>query len=277
MGSMTRTLLLPLAVFSLALTSACDKGDAKPEGDAKADKSDDKAEAKPDTKKAGDDSKQAAGPEGGEAGAAPGDAKHFDVDADKSGMLARNAAVLSSTDATSGDEALRGHLAGLSHHDANSSSDESLCKHIINLRVAENQPEGDVDSCVTHFEHQVVVLGPEVFAQMAQCVLDAKSVKDVEICEAAEKEAEELLHDKHHGDGLSKEVCEGAQTKFEELSVADAGDHGEFIAELLKEIRDDSVQACIDQGTQAEVDCLMKAKDMEALSACEGHEAAGEG
>ena len=263
---MHRQLIASLvAVFALSL-AACDKGAAKSDDKktddkkAEADKADDK---KAETKKAGD--AEPAGPEG-EAAVKE---VHFDVSADKSGAIARTAAVLETTELTSEDTALREHLAGLSHHAENISSDETLCKHIMELRKAAEQPEGTLESCVIHFEHEVVILGPEVFAQMAQCVMDAKSAAEIDACEAAEKEAEQLLHEQKHGDGLSEEVCTNLFNKFEELSMTDAGDHGDAIKEALEVVREDSVKACVDQGTQAEVDCAMKAANMDVLTECQ--------
>lgn len=244
--------LVPITVLAVSLVSACDKGksDDKQTGDKEvAKKEDAKKEAKPEDAK----------PE----------AKHFDVGVDKSGTLARTAAVLETTDATAEYSELRGHLAGVSHHAEALTSDETLCQHIAELRKAESQPEGTIESCVTHFEHQVVVLGPEVFAQMAQCIKDAKSVADIEVCEAAEKEAEAALHAATHGDGLSREVCDAMVDKFTELAVADAVGYGNVVKKVLDEVRADSVQSCLDHGTKAEVDCIEKAKVLADLDGCQ--------
>lgn len=253
---MLRRSLVPIAMFSLVfLSGACDK--EKTADPAKADKKAEVAEVE-------------AKPEEAKPEPATPEAKHFDIEADKSGMLARTAAVLETTDATAEDAALRGHLANLSHHAEALSSDQTLCNHIAALRKAEDQPEGQLDSCIIHFEHEIVILGPEVFAQMAQCVMDAKSVADIEVCEAAEKEAETRLHEKHHGDGLSEETCEKAFVKFEVLAMDDAGEHGELVKEILEEVKPDVLLACLDQGTNVEVDCTMKATNMDELNSCEG-------
>ncbi|PRP99668.1 hypothetical protein [Enhygromyxa salina] len=145
-----------------------------------------------------------------------------------------------------------------------------MCKHIAALRTAENQPEGQFESCVVHFEHEIVSLGCEVFAQMAQCVMDAKSVADIEVCEAAEKEAELLLHEQHHADGLSEETCEAAFAKFSLLALEEAAEHAELVKEVLEEVKADVMTSCVDQGTNAEVECTMKAKDMDELNSCQG-------
>jgi hypothetical protein len=254
---MLRRPLVPTIILAISLVAACDKGksDDKKSGDkATAKKEDDKKEVKPEQAKP-----EEVKPE----------AKHFDVSADKSGTLARTAAVLETTDATSEDAALREHLAGISHHAEAMTSDEAMCTHIAELRKAEGQPEGQLESCVIHFEHEIVVLGPEVFAQMAQCVMDAKSVADIEVCEAAEKEAEQLIHEAKHGDSLSEEVCNSMVDKFAELAVADAGEHAELVKGVLADVKADSVQACIEHGSQAEVDCVEKAKVLGDLDSCQ--------
>jgi hypothetical protein len=244
--------LVPVTILAVSLVTACDKGktDEKKTDDKQAAKKEDakKEEAKPEVK-----------PE----------AKHFDISVDKSGALARTAAVLETTDATAEVTELRSHLAAVSHHAEALTSDETLCKHMAELRKAEGQPEGTLDSCVTHFEHQVVVLGPDVFVQMAQCIKDAKSVADIDVCEAAEKEAEAALRAAKHGDGLDREACEAMVDKFTELAVADAVGYGDVVKKVLEEVRADSIDACLDHGTKAEVECLEKAKVLGDLDACQ--------
>lgn len=253
---MLRPRLLPIIVLAVSLVAACDKG-----------KSDNKSGDKEAAKK--EDAKKETKPEEAKPEPATPEAKHFDISVDKSGTLARTAAVLETTNATSEDAALREHLAGISHHAEAVTSDETLCQHIAELRKAEDQPEGTLESCVIHFEHEIVVLGPEVFAQMAQCVMDAKSVADIEVCEAAEKEAEQLLHEAKHGDSLSQEICETMVDKFTELTIADAGEHAELVKGILADVRADSVQACVEHGSQAEVDCVDKAKVLGDLDSCQ--------
>lgn len=256
---------VPLLVicFALGFAGGCDKG--KPEADkAAVDKAavDKAAPAKADAAK--EDSKKA-GPEPEPAIQA---AKQFDISADKSGALARNAALLMTTDQTSEDTALRGHLAGLSHHADRLSSDETLCAHVIGLRQAAGVPPGDLASCVTHFGHEVVILGPEVFAQMAQCVKDAKDLAELDRCEAAASEAEALLHAQERGDSLSPELCEQMFGQFQKLAMDDAGEHAELIKTILDDAKPDLMTACADYGSQAEADCALAAATMEELTAC---------
>lgn len=246
-----------ITALVVGIAGGCDK--AKPED--KAAKAPDKPAAKGEEKPEAKAAKQADPP--------PKEAKHFDVSADKSGVLARTAAVLETTDATIGDTALREHLAELSHHAEAISSDETLCKHIIELRKGAGQPEGEMESCVVHFEHEIVILGPEVFSQVAQCIMAAQDTGDLDICEAAEKEAVLLVHANKRGDNLSAEVCEKLFGQFEKLAMEDAGEHGEFIKGVLEEVKPDVMTACAEQGTQVEVDCAMKATNMEQLGHCQ--------
>jgi hypothetical protein len=251
-----RSLVLITALV-VGIAGGCDK--TKPED--KAGKTEDKAASKAQDKAVEADDKQADPP--------PKEAKHFDVNADKSGVLARTAAVLETTDATLGDTALREHLAELSHHAEAISSDEILCKHVIELRKSAGQPEGDLQSCVVHFEHEIVILGPEVFSQVAQCIMAAQDAGDLDICEAAEKEAVLLVHQHKKGDNLSPELCEQLFVQFEKLAVADAAEHAEFVRGVLEDVKPDVLMACAEQGTQAEYDCAMKATNMEELGHCQ--------
>ncbi len=247
-----------ITALVVCFAGACDKksDDGAAKGEAKADKPD---------KADGEDAKA---PEDKPEAEAEKSAKQFDVKADKSGVLARTSAVLMTTDETAGDTALRGDLAELSHHAENISSDETLCKHTAELRKAAGEPEGDLQSCVIHLEHQIVILGPEVYAQMAQCIKDAKDTGDLVVCDAAEKQAVIEIHENKRGDGLSAEVCEELFAKFEKLAMDDAGEHAEFVKGVLEEVKPDVMTSCQEQGRQEEADCVAKAADMDELSAC---------
>ena len=229
--------LWPLAALSLLL--ACDGGD-KSKGDTK------KADAKKaDAKKA--DAKT------------PAAEKHFDVTKDTSGVLARSAAALEATDAFD-DENLR----DISHHAEKLPSYETVCKHEAGIKG-----EGfDEPACIKAMEHHMVQIGPEIYEQLADCILAAKTSEEIDACDAAEAEAEKLLHEKPHGDGLSKEVCDELFTHFETLAMDDATDHAELVKEILEEVRADVLVTCMEQGTQAEIDCAMKAKAMPELKEC---------
>lgn len=227
-----------------------------------------KADAKADAKVEPTDrtSKTAEKPETKSADTPADDALHFDISKDRSGVLARAASTLETTDRLAADAPLREHLAELSHHAERGPSNEALCKHMATIQ-GDDAPA--TEACAKAVEHQRVKLGPEVFAEMAQCVTDAKSTDDLARCETAEKEAEELLHANKHGDGVDEKTCEDLFVHFSKLAMADAGDHANLVEEVLEEVRADVLEACTDHGTKAEVACAMEATDMKTLGECE--------
>ena len=246
---MTRTQLCSVALVSLSLAlGACDKG------------ADKKAEDKKAEDKKGDDKKGAEADKPAEP--AKPEAKHFDVSGDKSGVLARSAAALEATKA--GAEVGSESLADISHHAEKLPSADEVCEHIHEVKH-----EGDVAACVKEMEHHIVKLGPELYALAAGCLMEAKTPEEIDVCVEAEKEAEILLHEKPHGDGLEEAKCEAFFVHFEEMAMADAGaDHAEVVKEILEEVKVDIVAACVDQGTKAEVECAMAAKDLAAVKEC---------
>lgn len=184
--------------------------------------------------------------------------KHFDVTHDKSGVLARSAAALEVDEAIDG-EALR----DLSHHAEKLPSVQALCKKMKELGSVE-----DEKSCVSQSEHHIVLIGPELYGEWAKCVMESTDAADVKICDDAEAEAESLLHEKPHGDGLTKEECTTLFDKFEKLSMEDAAEHAEHVKEVLEEVRDDVVSSCVDQGTKAELECVNKSNTLKELDEC---------
>ena len=234
-------------LLCVGLACACEsepakKTDDKKTADKKADdkKADDK---KADDKKADDKKAE----------------KHFDVSGDKSGVLARSAAALDVDDGVDSSDALH----DLSHHAEKLPSAQAVCKKMKELGSIE-----DEKSCAAQSEHKVVLIGPEVYAEWAQCVMDSTSADDVKACDAAEAEAEELLHAKPHGDGLSKEDCTILFDTFEKLAMDDAGDHAEHVKEVLEEVKDDVIASCMDQGTKDELECAKKSKTLKELDEC---------
>ncbi|MBA3545069.1 MAG: hypothetical protein H0T76_01155 [Nannocystis sp.] len=192
------------------------------------------------------------------------DAIHIDITHDKSGVLARAASTLETSDKIT-NATLKGHLADLSHHAEKGPSNEVLCAHMTALMADKAPPDFD---CIHAIEHQRVHVGPEIFAEVAACVTGAKTFEALMLCEDAEKEAEQALHAKKHGDGLELETCTKLFVHFEKLAMADAGDQSIAVEEILEEVRGDVLEACTEQGTRAEVDCALAAKDMAALGAC---------
>ncbi len=189
---------------------------------------------------------------------------HFDITLDKSGVLARAASVLETSEALS-TPTMRAHIAELSHHAEKTPSNEALCKHMIGL-MAEKAP--DPVECAHALEHQRIHLGPEVFGLVAKCVTDAKTMEVLMRCEDAEKEAERLIHERKTALPMSLEACEKLFVQFEKLAMADAGDQAKVVEEILEEVRADTILACREHGTQAELDCAMAAKDLETIGKC---------
>jgi hypothetical protein len=248
----TLSLGLFLGMALLGGLTAC--GGAKDKADAgKADAGDKLEQAPTDSGKAP------------EAESPTVDEVHFDISKDKSGILARTASTLETTDRLTTDSPVRSHLAELSHHAEAGPSNEKLCAHIAEIRGDE---AGPAEACAIILEHERMLLGPEVFSQMADCITAATSDAALAACEAAEKEAERLLHVNKHGDDLSEEVCTNLFEHFEKLAMDDAGEHAEIVKDILEEVRADMLVACQDHGTQAEVDCAMAATTLEALGAC---------
>ena len=198
------------------------------------------------------------------ADAKPADAIHIDITHDKSGLLARAASTLETSEKIT-SPALKEHLAELSHHAEKGPSNEVLCAHMTALMADKRPPDFD---CIHALEHQRVHVGPEIFAEVAGCVTAAKTYDALMLCEDAEKEAEQALHAKKHGEGIEAETCTKLFVHFEKLAMADAGDQAKTVEELLEEVRGDVLEACAEQGTRAEVDCALAAKDMKALGTC---------
>lgn len=242
-------------LLCVGLSFACESEPAKKADDKKAD--DKKAgDKKAGDKKAGD--KKADDKADAKAGDKKAE-KHFDVSGDKSGVLARSAAALDVDDGVDTSEALH----DLSHHAEKLPSVQKLCAKMKELGSVE-----DEKACASQSEHKVVLIGPEVYAEWAKCVMDSESKDDVTVCDEAEAEAERLLHDKPHGDGLSKEDCTMLFETFERLAMDDAGAHAEHVKEVLEEVRDDVVSSCMDQGTKDELECAKTSKTLQELDKC---------
>ena len=184
--------------------------------------------------------------------------KHFDVSADKSGVLARAAAVLEADGIDNED------LRELSHHAEKLPSAAVVCQHVVEVRKS----TGGIKDCVEETEHHIAELGPEIWAEASQCFLAATTTDELDACAAAEKEAEKLLHDKPHGDGLDKASCEGFFEKFKQLAVEAQKDDGDHVAQVLDVVRDNVIRTCMEQGTQVELDCADSSKTLHELEEC---------
>ncbi|WAS90857.1 hypothetical protein [Nannocystis punicea] len=237
-----------LVSISLALACGADAGKAAPGGEKKAE-----AAKAPEAKAP-------------EARIADKPAPlHLDIGHDKSGVLARAASTLETSEAVT-SPALKEHLAELSHHAEKGPTNEALCAHMAKLLADKAPPPVD---CVHALEHQRVHVGPEIFGEVAQCVVEAQTLDALLRCEDAEKEAERELHVKKRGSGIEAETCTKLFTHFEKLAMADAGDQAKAVEEILEEVRGDILEACAEQGTRAEVECALNARDMTALGACQ--------
>ncbi len=237
-----RSALLSVTVSTLLIACGGAPKDAA-SGDAKA-----KAAAQPE--------KPADGPE---AKAEKPAEKHFDLSHDKSGVLARSAAVLETEEGID-----LASLHELSHHAEKMPKVEDVCRHMAKIRKASD----DISTCVKETEHHIVVLGPELYGEVAECMLESKTPADIDACEKAEKEIEVFLHEKPHGDKLSKEVCDKLFDHFEKLAMEEAEAEAEHVKEVLEEVRADIVVACMEQGRQSEVDCAMKTEKMSDIKSC---------
>ncbi len=257
-------LLRVCSVAALSLLLACDGGDqtAKKADAKKADaKKPDRKQAdakQADAKKADAKKADAKKADDGKAPAKPGEL-HLDVSHDKSGILARSAAALETVDAIDTKD-----LADLSHHAEKLPSVDKVCAHIAEVRKTGD----DTTACKKDLEHHVVQLGPELYGEIAACFMAAATPEAIAVCEAAEKEAEQILHDKPHGDGLDKAACDKFFTHFEALAMEDAGDQAELVKEILEDVREDVVTACVEQGTKAELECSNQAKTLHDLKEC---------
>ena len=126
----------------------------------------------------------------------------------------------------------------------------------------------DEKTCVTQSEHHVVLSGPEIYAQWADCVMGSSTADEVKACDEAEAEAEKLLHEQPHGEGLSKDECAQLFDAFEKLAMDDAGDQAELVKGVLEEVKDDVISSCMDQGTKAELECSKTSKTLQELNTC---------
>jgi len=192
---------------------------------------------------------------------APEPVVEFDITRDKSGALARAAAALEAIEGFD-NEALR----ELSHHAEEMPSFQRVCKHVVSLRATPD----NFEACVKEMEHHMAVIGPDLYADYAACLLGARGVGTLDACDAAELAIEIRLHEKPSGDRLSKETCEAFFAHFRALTSAEAGEQAQLVADVLDEIRDDVLTSCAEQGRTSEIECAMKATSVQDLRGCSG-------
>lgn len=224
-------------LVATCLLTACnkDKGQTEPPADATAEDADTEPTAEPAV-----------------------DEVHFDISKDKSGALARAAAALEAEGIDNED------LRVMSHHTENLPSAAVVCQHMAEVQGA----TGGIQGCIEDIEHHVVELGPELWADAAACFLAASTPAHLDVCVAAEKEAEKLLLDEPHGEGLDKAACEGLFEKFKTLTLAETKDDEAHVTQVLGWVQENVVRTCMAHGTQAELDCSNKAKTLHELEEC---------
>lgn len=184
--------------------------------------------------------------------------QHFDVSQDRSGALARAAAVLEAEGIDNPD------LQVMSHHTEKLPSAAVVCQHILEVQGA----TGGIKDCVEDLEHHIADLGPEIWALAAQCFVNSTTEPQLDACVAAEKEAEKLLEHEPHGDGLNEEECTGLFDKFKALTVADRKEDGAHAGQILDTVKDNVIRSCMAHGTKAELECANKSATLHELTEC---------
>lgn len=302
-----RRFALTLLSCSLVLgLAACDKADSKKAADAK--KGADAKKAEPDKggeDKAGDD--KAGDDKAGDAKAGDDKPAADDYVDDTKGVAAvLRAAAGDSTAPAAGDPpkydttkdagGLIGHLAsGLSHDEAlaesktaktlaklggkdGSASDDALCNHVWDTikpaafaDLGDDKKDGFLHDCEAELEKERVKLGVEIFAQHSACVMAAADLAALDLCDAAEQAAEDDLHSNPHGDSPDPKLCTAAVEQIFILinrDMVEDPDLLEILQEHIDVIKEDAKLACRDEGTKAELQCVMKAPDLAGLEGC---------
>lgn len=216
-----------------------------------------------------------------EAAAAPEAAQpvpHFDTSKDSGSMLGHLASSLVHDDSLAAAKGAMSALANLASGDT-TPSDASICAHVWTTvfvkefgEVADKTLEAEfMESCKFEIEKERLKLGPQVFAEAAACIMAAETMEAIEVCDKAEQEAEQELHEKPHGEGLDRATCQAAVDHMFALLRKDLGDDPELL-EILDEdfgnLEADAVIMCMDEATKAEIECLMKADSIDKVEAC---------
>ncbi len=196
-------------------------------------------------------------PEASEPAAAESD-PHFDVSQDRSGALARAAAVLEAEGIDNED------LRVMSHHTESLPSAAAVCQHMAEVQ----ESTGGIKDCIADIEEHIAQLGPEIWAEASECFMEAMTPASLDACVAAEKEAEALLYDQPHGDGLDTATCESLFDKFKTLTMKEKEDDAGHVAQVLDHVRSHVVRSCMAHGTKAEVACADGATTLHQLEEC---------
>jgi hypothetical protein len=217
-------------------------------------------------------------PEAEAGGAAPPAAPHFDTSKDQGSMLDHLASSLVHDDSLSAAKGAMAALASLAVGDK-TPSDATICAHVWAVLAEELGDMGDktidaemMESSKHEIEKERLKLGPQVFAEAAACIMAAKNIAGFQVCDKAEQEAEQALHEKPHGDGLDKATCEKAVDHMFALLRKDMGNDPDLLKILdedLESYKADAVIMCMDTATKAEVECMMKAKTIAEVEVCD--------
>ena len=157
---MRRLVLVTLSLFSFASLTACGSGAKDAD---KSDKSATKKEPEP-----------AAKPPEEPKPKAPEEV-HFDIEKDKSGILARTASTLETSDRVSADNPVRSHLAELSHHSEAGPSNEALCTHVVELRSTAGERRLPLEAFITGYRKTAIRPGELVTAIIVPCTIEGCS------------------------------------------------------------------------------------------------------
>jgi hypothetical protein len=214
-----------------------------------------------------------------EAASVPAEVPHFDTSKDQGSMIGHLAGSLAHDDSLAAAKDAMVTLASLALNDT-TPTDAELCGHVWTTVFVKEFPEmADealkaefLQTCKLEIEKERLKLGPEVFAEAAACIMKAETLEAIGVCDKAEKQAEQELHEKPKGDGLDRATCEAAIDHMFALLRKEMGAEPELIAIIeadLANLRADGITMCMDEASKAEVECLMKAQDLASLSSCE--------
>jgi hypothetical protein len=206
----------------------------------------------------------------------PSKAPKYDTSKDEGGMIGHIASALAHdeelAESATSKELLK--LAGLTEPGP---GDGLICSHVWTDIYAKAYPtktdaeDSFLDACKAEVERERVKLGVEIFAQHAECVTAATELAALDLCDAAAQVAELYLHANPHGDRPEQSLCTSAVEQLFILVTRDIGDDADMLEKLEEDIyaiKDDAVLVCRDEGTKAELACIMKATKLADLEGC---------
>lgn len=281
-----RRILIALLASPLALAlAACDTNNPEPEpqpADAEpqpADAEPEPSEVEPyddDTIGVGGVIRATAGDDS-PAEVADGAAVHYDLSRDAGGFIGHYASGLAHDEALASSKTAA-ELAKLAGEEDKSASDDTLCGHAWTKGFVPSYPDkgeepkdGFSHDCKAEIDRERVRLGVEIFTQHGACLLAANDLAGIDVCDAAEQEAEDELHAHPHGDQPEEKLCTAAVEQLSILISRDMLDEPELLEilnEHIDQIKDDAKLACRDEGTTEEIQCIMKAHVLVDLEAC---------